>query len=143
MRLVLFFLSGLALAACQKEPLPEPVPPPKPGLEVLWQHPLSPDTADVFGSAWFTWENQLVYTTDFTVPEAQVHCRNADNGDLLWKRTDLYKDGWGNRQLVGIRDKTIACMGDRVYCIQNQTGEYLWKTDDSMNQNYNNTNQGK
>ncbi|MCC7465527.1 MAG: PQQ-like beta-propeller repeat protein [Saprospiraceae bacterium] len=129
MRLVLFFLSGLALAACQKEPLPEPVPPPKPGLEVLWQYPLSPDTADVSGDAWFIWENQLVYTTNFTVPEAQVHCRNAYNGELIWKLEDLYHAGWVDREILSIADKTIACMWDRVYCIQNQTGEYLWKTD--------------
>ena len=119
------------LFACRKEPLAPVLPPPPltPGLKVVWQHPLSPDTADVFGAAWFVWQGNIVYTTDFTVPEGQIHCRDAATGELRWKHDDLYTDGWTNRQIVSIADKTIAAAGRRILCIDNNTSQYAWKTD--------------
>ncbi|MDO8367505.1 MAG: PQQ-binding-like beta-propeller repeat protein [Saprospiraceae bacterium] len=123
---------AIMLGSCRKEPLPTmPPPPPLPAsaLEVLWQHPLSPDTSEVFGSAWHVWQDRVVYTTNFTSPSGQIHCRDAATGELRWKRDDLYTEGWTNRKIVSIADKTIACMSHRVRCIDNQSGQDVWETD--------------
>jgi len=118
---------------CKKEPLPlpppTPPPTPQPSLKVRWQHALSPDTTDVFGAAWYTWEGRVIYSTNFTVPEGQIHCRDAATGELLWKRDDLYTDGWGNRSILSVADKTLASTSRRNLCIDNKTGAYVWKLD--------------
>jgi len=130
MKIIIFSTTiFLLFYACRKEE-PVPIPPEQPvvpALKVIWQHPLSPDTTDVFGAAWYIWQGNVIYTTDFTVPEGQIHCRDASTGEMRWKRDDLYNDGWGNRQIVSIEHKTIACMQHRVYCIDNKTGQNVWK----------------
>ncbi|MEZ4942210.1 MAG: PQQ-binding-like beta-propeller repeat protein [Saprospiraceae bacterium] len=110
-------------------PTPPPPPPVTPSLKVVWQYPLSPDTTDVFGAAWHTWQGNVIYTTNFTVPEAQIHCRDAATGELRWKRDDLYTEGWIDRQIVSVADNTIASTGRRKFCIDNNTGQNAWKTD--------------
>jgi len=66
----IFALLLLSLG-CKKEPLPLPIPTPppntQPSLKVRWQHALSPDTTDVSGDAWYTWEGRVIYSTDFTI----------------------------------------------------------------------------
>ncbi len=118
------------LSACHKEPVPNPPPPPPaaPALKVVWQHPLSPDTADISGDAWHIWQGNVVYTTNFTNPGGQIHCRSASTGELRWKRDDL-NTGWTDRRIVSIKDKTIAATGRNVYCIDNHSGQFAWETD--------------
>ena len=121
----------LFLSACAKERLPDPPPPPppSPALKVVWQHPLSADLTDVSGDAWFVSNGNLIYTTDFTSPTGQIHCRNAATGELRWIHDDLYSPGWTHRAIVSIADKTIAATGRNVFCIDNQTGKFAWDTD--------------
>ena len=125
--IALLLLSG----ACYKERLPDPPPPPppSPALKVVWQDPLSADLTDVWGDAWFVSQGNLIYSTDFTSPTGQIHCRDAATGELRWMHDDLYTEGWGHRDIVSIADKTIAATGRNVYCIDNQTGKFAWETD--------------
>jgi len=128
--IILLSVTLLLLGACRKEPLPvnPPVLPSTPSLKVVWQHPLSPDTAEISGDAWHIWEGNVIYTTNFSTPGGQIHCRDAATGELRWRRDDL-QTGWTNRQIVSIADKVIASTGHKIFCIDNNTGEYVWKTD--------------
>lgn len=121
----------LLLYACRKEepaPVVPPEPPVTPKLKVVWQHPLSSDTADISGDAWHIWEGKVIYTTNFSEPGGQIHCRDAATGELRWLRDDLHT-GWTDRRIVSVADKTIASTGERKFCIDNRTGQDVWRVD--------------
>lgn len=123
-----FFAFLMLSFACQKESPPSPL---SPTLQVVWQHPLNADTSYTVGAARFLWQNRVVCSAaDYKLTfKAQIQCRDADSGELLWKRDDFNNRTWFDRQIVSIADKTVATTSETMYCIDNNTGQNVWTFD--------------
>ncbi len=128
--LYLLSLIGLIMTGCRKEPLPTPEPP-IPNLsklEVVWQKPISIDTAENWIIVHDARGNKILYSTTLPSP-AKLQVRDGQTGDLRWNFNDflspstglhLTSDVFANDNIVIIEDA-----GD-VYAINYETGERLW-----------------
>lgn len=119
----------LSFWSCQKDSLQPNVPPPvaTPKLEVLWQQPLMPDTGRYTGNAQFVKNGDIVYTVNFTSPNATLNKRSGKTGELLWSFGAFYKptDFSSSRQVFDAQGYTLVNNWHTSYCLD-YSGNLIW-----------------
>jgi outer membrane protein assembly factor BamB len=127
----LFFL--LALWACQKDPVAPSPPPPLPAskLDIVWQVPITPDTARYSTSPWALVEGGIAFGIDFALPTAYIEMREAATGAFRWKydQFDRPVDGFLRYHVVPLNNKVIINDWDETHCVDAQSGQPDWAID--------------
>ena len=115
------------LSACTKEPLPTPPPvnpPYKSKLEVLWNTPISADTAAYTSIAQSLVKDGVVFNTNFYVPTGFVRVLEAETGQTRWRFDNFLSPNaaFSRNTIPSINNKVIINRWDETYCVDAESG---------------------
>jgi len=129
----ILFLVLFGFLACRK-PDPDPILPntnqDTPKLNILWQKPLTQDTAEHSGEAQYLWNGNLIYGVSWNIPSTLNMC-DGSNGNLIWSFDQFTKQlGFFTKygKVFPFGDNTLVHGSDYDYCISNITGKKIWET---------------